>query len=157
MPYSVCSVGGCCCRLSCVSSVCMCVFFVLQGVCAFSTSTPLGKCNRCALQCSSGSSGSSRAEGLKVRPPSACCGPACILSMKSAPDHQSLAPAAFLRKRAKNVVANYCINMTIEQADRTHATLKVEFYHSAAGIERQIHSTLQPCLLAVRLHQRYFL
>lgn len=42
---------------------CVCMFFVLQGVCALCTSTPLGKCNRCAFQCSSRRD---RVEGLKA-------------------------------------------------------------------------------------------
>ena len=92
-------VGGYCCCFSCVHSVCMCVFFVLQGVCALSTSTPLGKCNRCAFQCSSSSrAGGWRRLGRVLWPACGCCCPECILSIKSALDHQPLAPATFPRK-----------------------------------------------------------
>lgn len=108
----------------------MCVFsFVLRGVCALSTSSPMGKCNRCAFQCS----GSKRAEGSwKAGEKGAltsfggCRVPACSLSAKSAGDHRLPLLRRHLReKKAKNAVANYLINITIEQGDHMCATLKI--------------------------------
>lgn len=68
----------------------MWVVFVLEGVWALSTSTPLRRCNRCVFQCSSRLR-VWRQAGKVLWPPSGCCGSACILSTKSFSGRQSLA------------------------------------------------------------------
>lgn len=122
----------------------VCVFFELQGVCALSTSTPLGKCNRCAFQCSS-SSLSSRAEGLKTGSQGALTSfwvlwPSMHLDHEISPwppTSGSIAISEKKRHRMWQLITP--LTWQSKQADHTHTTLKT---YSAAGIKRQIHNTL---------------
>lgn len=142
MPYSVCCVGGCCCCLPCVCNVCVCslccrVFVPSAPPHPWESVTGVPSS---AAAVETGLKGWRRAGGV-FSLPSGCCGPACILSMKSALDHQPLAVALFPRKKPKNVGANYHINMTINKADHTHPALKTSFQHGAGRGEFTAHFT----------------
>lgn len=109
----------------------VCVFFVLQGVCALYTSATLGKFNRCALQYNS----SSRSEGISkaarvLEPP---CG-----YWDAGKQHAFMqlttnisASSSISEKKSQRMIANYPLTPQMHQAEHTHTILKY-FICSAA-------------------------